>query len=502
MPYRLTRNGLGTLRRSLARDSLHAFTRLGWRYASFPGDFQDGWHIHLIARELERVTRSGRGRILLNAPPRSTKSAVVSVFWPAWTWLQDNDMSVLAGDWVQFMYISHREDLALRDSRRTRSLIRTDWYRSLLDPEKAERLQVRDDADTMDYFSLLGGGDRRAVSIKSGITGHDTDIQVFEDPHDAGRVESAAERRQAKQFFDEEAPSRVNHPVRNAQIVSCQRTHADDLSAHILGEHKGEFDHVCIPGIYPGEGEEFPHRLIEDEFLGRHPRFRKRQPGEVYWPQRFTTETLNSLVRTAYGRAAQIQQHPQKRGLSLFKDAHWVFRKEAPRMLQLVRYWDKAATAEGKGSDPDYTCGCLGGVDDNGLFWILDMVRGRWSPRQVEERIRLTATQVDPKNTQIWIEEEPGSAGKDVTDRYQRIVLPGFPVRGDRPTGPKLVRCDAFIAAAEAGNVVLLEGDWNAEFIAECDVFTGDDSTHDDQVIAATGCHAKAALMHRMPLVW
>ena len=78
---------------------------------------------------------------------------------------------------------------------------------------------------------------------------------------------------------------------------------------------------------------------------------------------------------------------------------------------------------------------------------------------------------------------------------YQRHVLPELAIRGDRPTGPKLVRVDPFLAAAEAGNVVLLRGSWNRAFLDECDSFTGDDTTHDDQVIAAAGAFKKSAAL-------
>ena len=81
-----------------------------------------------------------------------------------------------------------------------------------------------------------------------------------------------------------------------------------------------------------------------------------------------------------------------------------------------------------------------------------------------------------------------------MTSYYQRHVLRGFAVRGDRPTGPKLVRVDPFLAAAEAGNVVMVRRNgWHRAFLDECDAFTGDDTTHDDQVIAAVGAFKKSS---------
>ncbi len=457
-----------------------------------PGDFVDGWHIALLCDRLQAISESGRGRFMWASPPRSSKSTVHDVFWPAWTWLQDADFGKLLGPWVQFLHVTHRDDLAVRDSQRCRRLIKSEWYQDLC----GGKVQVLPDADQSAYFALVGGGSRRAFGIRSAITGHDSDAQVIGDPYDVEGVLSPAERAHAEFVFDEVLPSRFNHPTRNALVLSAQRTHVRDLHAHVLESEDfklGRWRYDCIPGVKRGD---HPHGSEGDH----------RQIGEVYWPGRFDETSLNALCRTAHARAAQIDQDPRQRGAGIFAQAQWQFADDYPRNLRLVRYWDKAATAEGQGSDPDYTAGALGGFDENGLFWLIDMIRGRWSSHQVEQRIGLTAREIDGHGVAIWLEEEPGSSGKDVTATYQRL-LRGFAVRGDRPTGPKLVRVDPFLAASEAGNIVLVRkryvgngqgvaadaATWHGAFLAECDEFTGDDSTHDDQVIAAVGCYSRAA---------
>lgn len=89
-----------------------------------------------------------------------------------------------------------------------------------------------------------------------------------------------------------------------------------------------------------------------------------------------------------------------------------------------------------------------------------------------------------------------------MTAHYQKNVLPGYPIRGERATGPKTVRVDPLVAAAEAGNAILLEGDWIKDFLDEIDNFTGADGMTDDQVIAAAGAFKKAMLGAYGPLVW
>ena len=90
----------------------------------------------------------------------------------------------------------------------------------------------------------------------------------------------------------------------------------------------------------------------------------------------------------------------------------------------------------------------------------------------------------------INIEQEPGSSGETVIDNYQRKFLVGYAVRDDKPTGDKATRAQPLAAAAEAGNVLLVRGTWNRDFLDEIDgVFRGG-ADHDDQADAASGAHS------------
>jgi predicted phage terminase large subunit-like protein len=456
-----------------AKRDLSWFIRFAWpHFEATP--YQHGQHIDVMARRLMAVNQGKVRRLLVNLPRRHTKSDLLSVAWPAWTWLQEE--GALAGPWVRFIVASHSYSLAVVLSRKCRQLVESDWYQEL----SGGRVKIRSDANAVDAWELENGGGRRAFSLDTRQTGFGADVQLVDDPHDIREVESAASRANARMFFTELLPGSINDPRNNARVVVAQRTHVDDISSLCLSGSE-PYEHVCLPGLYEPD---HPHANGHDWRI---------EPGAVLWPQRFPTAAdYEGLAGTTYARAAQVQQDPQKRGGGLFAGADWQFAREAPKELRAVRYWDRAATAGDQG-DPDYTVGVLGGHDRAGRFWIVDVQRGRWSPHQSEQRIRMTATQLDPPGTQVWIEEEPGSAGRSVVDHYQRNVLRGFAVRGHKPTGSKAVRADPFIAAAEAGNVVLVEAPWNRAFLDECDEFTGDDSGHDDQVDAAVGAFTMSA---------
>lgn len=156
--------------------------------------------------------------------------------------------------------------------------------------------------------------------------------------------------------------------------------------------------------------------------------------------------------------------------------------------MQLVRYWDRAASEKRKGTDPDWTCGALCGIVGNRMY-ISDIRRFRGNPGENESKIKQVA-QADGKQVIIYIEQEPGSSGKDSFHHYQSRVLAGYTVRPDRPTGDKVTRAKDWCAMAEFGNVILKKGDWNKDFLVEVERFP---SGKKDQVDAVSGAYASLA---------
>lgn len=154
-----------------------------------------------------------------------------------------------------------------------------------------------------------------------------------------------------------------------------------------------------------------------------------------------------------------------------FKRAWFPFVDVAPvQVLGRVRYWDLAATpaerAKGRGA---WTAGVLLSKTADGRYWVEDIVRGQWSPGEVEKTVRATA-ESDPKGTTVCPELDPGQAGVAQAAAYVKL-LAGFDVRPIRVSADKITRCKPASAQAEAGNVVLVRGDWNGPFLREGDAF-------------------------------
>jgi len=157
-----------------------------------------------------------------------------------------------------------------------------------------------------------------------------------------------------------------------------------------------------------------------------------------------------------------------------------------------VRFWDFAATeampANTERDGPDYTASTKMGRRKAGTFpryIVLDATWDRLSPGKVEEKVRATAEQ-DGAATEVWFEEEPGSAGKFNTFSFKTRVLEGFSAHGIRSTGPKEVRANTFSSQAEAGNVGVLRAWWNHGYFGFLEPFPSA-KVHDDPVDASSG---------------
>jgi predicted phage terminase large subunit-like protein len=156
---------------------------------------------------------------------------------------------------------------------------------------------------------------------------------------------------------------------------------------------------------------------------------------------------------------------------------------ELPAELDVVRYWDLAATEKTQFNDPDWTVGIKLGRDRNGAYWLLDMVRARSNPGDVERLLRNTAEQ-DGKRVRIGFGQDPGQAGKSQALHLVR-ALDGFTASPASESGDKLTRFGPFSSQCRAGNVKIRRGSWNEELFRVLEGFP--DLAHDDEVDACSG---------------
>lgn len=176
-----------------------------------------------------------------------------------------------------------------------------------------------------------------------------------------------------------------------------------------------------------------------------------------------------------------------------------ISRDQVPADLKLCRMWDLAATEPKPGKSPDWTAGALFG-EGEGRYYILDMQHVQDTPLAVQKLIAQTALDDEARygrnRVVIYMEQEPGSSGVNTIDTYTREVLMGYDFHGIRSTGSKEERANPFSAAAEAGNVFIVQGRWNTDYLDELTAFPTV-AVHDDQVDASSGAFAR---LRRIPV--
>lgn len=452
---------------ALAQRRLKKFVEFAWNWIE-PYEFRDGWHIDVICEHLEAVNRGEIRRLLINIPPRHGKSLIFSVFWPAWTWLQDDLFDEdgfkipTMGRGCRFLFASYSERLSLRDSVRTRTILKNPVFLRNYD------IRISPSMDTKIRFDIVGGGYRVATSVGGMATGEGGDILGVDDPHNVKQGESDAVREETVRWFAEVLPSRFNDPNHGAIGVIMQRVHERDVSGYILEKELG-YTHLCLPARY------------ERNHIYYCKADRRTEEGELLWPEHFNETALTDLERQLgeYAAAGQLQQRPAPRSGGMFQ-RHWFkIVTELPARRTRIRAWDIAGSIAAY--DPDWTVGVLMSRCDQGYYWIEDVVRFRATSHEVDRQMRAQAM-LDGVRTKITVPQDPGAAGKAHAEHMVRN-LAGFNVKILRPTGDKEVRAKAFAAQAEAGNVRLLQAPWNNEFLNELCSFPN--SRFDDQVDAA-----------------
>lgn len=158
-----------------------------------------------------------------------------------------------------------------------------------------------------------------------------------------------------------------------------------------------------------------------------------------------------------------------------------------PFLQDIVRYWDRAATevAPGAQSTASWTAGVRMGVSAAGVYYVTNMLRFQKGPLGVHTSIMNTASQ-DSVKIRIGIEGDPGSAGVAEAQHYVR-ALAGYKVEVNTVHESKGARARPYSAQCQAGNVKLLAGDWNEDFLVEHNNFDNSGKCVADQVDACSG---------------
>ena len=150
----------------LAERSLRKYVDQAWPLVEPGRPFVPGYHIDAICEHLEAVSSGQIRRLIINIPPRSGKSLLVSVFWPTWDWARHPE--------IRWLYSAYALSLAVRDSLKCRRIIGSPWYQS----RWGEVYQLTGDQNVKSVYENNKTGYRLCASVEAGVTGQGGDRLV------------------------------------------------------------------------------------------------------------------------------------------------------------------------------------------------------------------------------------------------------------------------------------------------------------------------------------
>ena len=319
--------------RRAASASLYEFVKQSWHVVEPGVPFMESWHIAEICEHLEAVSAGEIHRLLINIPPRHSKSTIVSVMWPAWEWITDPAQ--------KFLCASYSGTLSTRDNLKTRRLLQSPWYQE----RWGHMFKFAGDQNAKQRFENDKTGYRLATSVGGTATGEGGSRLILDDPHGAQAAQSEAMRESDLEWFDMVWSTRLNNPKTDAMVTVMQRLHERDISGHILNDIRG-WEHICIPAEWDGK-----HRKT---ILGAYdPR---KVKGELICPDRFGDKEITMLKQLlgSYGSAGQLQQDPTPSGGGILKTKHfglWSADDGLPPFEYILQSYDCAFTEKTTG-DP------------------------------------------------------------------------------------------------------------------------------------------------------
>ena len=438
------------LLQAVLRSNFTAFVQKSFNTLS-PGQvFIPNWHIDAIAYQLDRVRRGEVRRLIINMPPRSLKSIMASVAFPAFVLGQVPSRRLIC--------VSYSGELAKKHSNDFRALVESGWYQDLF---PGTRVGPYKNSET--EIELTERGYRLATSVGGTLTGRGGEIIIIDDPLKPDDAMSEVKRTAANQWFMNTLLSRLDDKRTGAIIIVMQRVHLDDLTGFVL-EQSRDWEVLNLPAI--AEFEQTVRISSRECYV--------RDLGEALFPEREPLEVLEAMKLQIGSDAfsAQYQQMPVPPGGAMIK-RDWIRRyKELPPQathLFTLQSWD---TASKGGPDNDWSVCTTWIVTKQHHWYLADVFRKRLDYPSLKAAVISVAKHW--KASRVLIED--AAAGMALIQELR----PTIPVIAIKPEGDKVSRMAVVSTRFEAGHVFFPErAPWLPDLESELFAFPG--SRHDDQ---------------------
>ena len=405
--------------------------------------FITGSHHRIFAEKLERVARGELKRLIVNMPPRHTKSEFASYLFPAWVMGQSPETKIIQA--------THTAELAVGFGRKVKNLLDSEIYRDVF-PE----IQLARDAKASGRWSTDKGGEYYAVGVGGALAGRGANLCIIDDPVSEQDALSPTALDNIYEWYTSGPRQRLQPG--GSIIIVMTRWSIRDLTAKVLQKQAeggaDQWEVVEFPAIFP-------------------------DTDNVLWPEFWSRDELEG-VKASIPVAkwnAQYLQNPTAEEGAIIKREWWnVWESDDPPIVDyVIQSYDTAFT---KSERADYSAITTWGVfypdeGDEAAIILLDAEKGRWEFPELKDAAMRLYQEFEPD--MVLIEQK--ASGTPLTQDLRKM---GIPVSGFTPGrgADKFSRMNACSPVFESGMVWCPETRWAEEVIEECAAFPNGE--HDD----------------------
>lgn len=433
-----------------ARENFLPFVKQVWpeficREAKEPSNWG---HHQIIAERLTRVAQGKLKRLIVNMPPRHTKSEFASVYFPAWIMGLKPDAKI--------MQVSHNAELSQRFGRKVRNLVSSEEYSRVF-----KNVFLAQDSKASGRWETNYGGEYFAAGVGGAITGRGADILIIDDPHTEQNIMSGTAMEKTYDWY-------VSGPRQRLQpggsiVVVMTRWATNDLTGKLIDHQKNDnadqWEVIQFPALMPS--------------------------GDPVWPEYWKKEELESVKASLPPQRwnAQYMQNPTSEEGALVKREWWKpWKGDIPNLTFIIQSYD---TAYSKKETADYSAITTWGVfypteGGDPAIILVDAMRGRYDFPDLKNIALEQYKYWQPEAVVI----EAKATGQPLLQEFRRM---GIPVMDFTPTRgkDKFTRLNSVAPLFASGMVYYPEGEQFALDVIE-EVAAFPNGEHDDYVDSMT----------------
>lgn len=458
--------------RNICRLSYAEFIKEAWKIIEPSTRMVLNWHILKIANKLQEVVeRMEDGEeainLVINVPPGTTKSTLVTKMLPAWLWTRSPSMKVIIA--------TYESTLATNHALKSRDIMNSEWYRKCW----GDVYKLKIDKNVKTEYENSRSGTVITTSVGGTIIGKHGDIIIIDDPNNPNISVSRKELDAVNQWHDLVLSTRMTNKKTSVKIIVMQRIGQGDLSEYVLNKQDEKWEHICLPA--------------EEDANISPPQWREYYRDGLLDPVRLDREALRRMLSSlgSSGYAGQMQQRPTPPEGNIIK-GEWLQTEtignfNSMRSGHPVIFFLDTAYTEKTSNDPS---GIIATCKLGQILYIINAKKVRMG---FPELVRFVQefTKQNGYSDQSTIRIEPKANGISLIQQLRASTHLNV-TQTPSPTESKEIRLNSIAPMLECGRVKLVEGSWNRDFIDEVTGFPV--MKHDEYVdllCYATNYHIK-----------